>query len=63
MQITTLYFNLADFPANKREIADNKELDNVHAWLNLKKIILNVEKTKCMFFQKKIRTPKKILYL
>ena len=56
---TTIYFNLEDFPANNREIAINKELDKVNVWLNLNKLTLNVEKTKCMFFQKK-RTPEKI---
>ena len=60
---TTIYFNLEDFPADNREIAINKELDKVNGWLKLNKLIVNVEKTKCMFFRKK-RTPENIsLYM
>ena len=60
---TTIYFNLEDFPADNREIAINKELDKVNGWLKLNKLIVNVEKTKCMFFRKK-RTPENIsLYI
>ena len=60
---TTIYFNFKDFPANNREIAINKELDKVNVWLKLNKLILNVEKTKCMFFSGKNVFPKKFVYL
>ena len=56
---TTIYFNLEDFLANDREIVINKELDKVNVWIKLNKLTLIVEKTKCMFFRKKI-TPDKI---
>ena len=60
---TTIYFNFKDFPANIREIAINKELDEVNVCLKLNKLTLNVEKTKCMFFFRKNVFPKKFSYL
>ena len=57
---TTIYFNLDDFPANNREIAINKELYKVNVCLKLNTLILNVEKTKCIFFQKKTHSRKDI---
>ena len=32
---TTIYFNLKDYPASSREIAINKELDEINVWLKL----------------------------
>ena len=59
---TIIYFNLETFPAYNREIAINKELDKVNVWPKLNKLTLDVEKTKCMFFCKKVLR-KKYLYL
>ena len=59
---TTIYFSLEDFPANNRERAINKDLDNVNVWLKFNKLTSNVEKIICMFFRKK-RTLRKYLYL
>ena len=56
---TTIYFNFKDYPASSREIAINKELDEINVWLKLNKLTLNVEKTKMYVFQKK-RTLKSI---
>ena len=50
---TTLYFNLEDFPEQNKCIFINNELGKVNTWLNLNKLTLNVEKTKCMLFHKR----------
>ena len=50
---TTIYFNLDDFPLVNRKIEINCELEKVNTWLKLNKISINVDKTKCMFFQKR----------
>ena len=49
---TTIYFNLDEFPRENREIAVNNELEKVNIWLKLNKLAINVNKTKCMFFNK-----------
>ena len=53
---TTLYFSLEDFETQSREAAINTEINKVNTWLRLNKLSLNVEKTKCMLFNKR-RTP------
>ena len=50
---TTIYFNLDEFPRENREIAVNNELEKVNIWLKLNKLAINVNKTKCMFFNKR----------
>ena len=50
---TTIYFNLNDFPLINREIKINSELEKVNTWLKLNKLVINVDKSKCMFFQKR----------
>ena len=50
---TTIYFNLNDFPLINREIEINSELEKVNTWLKLNKLAINVDKSKCMFFQKR----------
>ena len=50
---TTIYFNLEDFPAIHREHEINKELEKLNIWFQLNKLTLNVDKTKCMFFDKR----------
>ena len=50
---TTIYFNLEDFPAIHREHEINKELEKLNIWLQLNKLTLNVDKTKCMLFHKR----------
>ena len=50
---TTIYFNLADFPAIHREHEINKELEKFNIWFQLNKLALNVDKTKCMLFHKR----------
>ena len=50
---TTIYFNLNDFPLINREIEINSELEKVNTWLKLNKLRINVNKSKCMFFQKR----------
>ena len=50
---TTIYFNLEDFPVHNRHIEINRELDKVNTWLKVNKLSLNVEKTKCIYLQKK----------
>ena len=47
---TTIYFNLEDFPSLNREQEINEELEKLNIWLQLNKLTLNVDKTKCMFF-------------
>ena len=54
---TTIYFNLADFPALNREQEINKELEKLNIWFKLNKLTLNVDKTKCMFFHKRRAVP------
>ena len=49
---TTIYLNLDEFPRENREIAVNIELEKVNTWLKLNKLAINVNKTKCMFFNK-----------
>ena len=59
---TTIYFNLNDFPLINREIEINSELEKVNTWLKLNKLAINVDKSKCMFFQKRRSiTPLKFL--
>ena len=59
---TTIYFNLNDFPPINREIEINSELEKVNTWLKLNKLAINVDKSKCMFFQKRRSiTPLKFL--
>ena len=50
---TTIYFKLEDFPMHNRHIEINKELNKVNTWLKVNKLLLNVEKTKCMLFHKR----------
>ena len=50
---TTIYFSLDEFPRENREITANSELEKVHTWLKLNKLFINVNKTKCMFFNKR----------
>ena len=50
---TTIYFSLDEFPREIREIAVNHELEKVNTWLKLNKLSINVNKTKCMFFNKR----------
>ena len=49
---TTIYFNLEDFPPTDRKHEINKELEKHNIWFQLKKLTLNVDKTKCLFFHK-----------
>ena len=59
---TTIYFNLNDFPLINSEIEINSELEKVNTWLKLNKLAINVDKSKCMFFQKRRSiTPLKFL--
>ena len=59
---TTIYFNLNDFPLINREIEINSELEKVNTWLKLNKLAINLDKSKCMFFQKRRSiTPLKFL--
>ena len=59
---TTIYFNLNDFPLINREIEINSELEKVNTCLKLNKLAINVDKSKCMFFQKRrSMTPLKFL--
>ena len=59
---TTIYFNLNDFHLINREIEINSELEKVNTWLKLNKLAINVDKSKCMFFQKRRSiTPLKFL--
>ena len=50
---TTIYFNLEDYnPYHlKRDI--NNELEKITLWLKIKKLSLNVQKTKFMIFHRK----------
>ena len=50
---TTIYISLDKFPRENREIAFNNELEKVNTWLKLNKLSINVNKTKCMFFNKR----------
>ena len=50
---TTIYFNLIAFLLINREIEINSELERVNTWLQLNKLAINVDKFKCMFFQKR----------
>ena len=51
-----------DFPLINREIEINSELEKVNTWLKLNKLAINVDKSKCMFFQKRRSiTPLKFL--
>ena len=54
---TTIYFSLDKFPRENREIAVNSELEKVDNLLViyncLNKLSINVNKTKCMFFNKR----------
>ena len=54
---TTIYFNLEDFLAINREQKINRELEKVNIWLQLNKLTLNVDKTKCMLFHKRRAVP------
>ena len=42
-----------EFPRENREIAVNSELEKVNTWLKLNKLSINVNKTKCLFFNKR----------
>ena len=50
---TTIYFSLDEFPSKNREIAVNNELEKVNTWLKHNKRSIDVDKTKCMFFNKR----------
>ena len=50
VDVTTIYFNLEDFPALNRELEINKEPEKLNIWFQLNKLTLNMDKTKCMFF-------------
>ena len=50
---TSIYFNLEDFPSVDRQMAINNELEKINIWLQLNKLTLNTEKTKCMQFRKR----------
>ena len=47
---TTIYFNLNDFPLINREVEINSELEKMNTWLKLNKLVIKVDKSKCMFF-------------
>lgn len=52
---TTLYLTLNSVDqTNNKQPADilNRELGNINDWLNLNKLSLNINKTKCMIFRK-----------
>ena len=52
----TIYFSFDEFLRENREIAVNNELEKINTWLKLNKVsIINVNKTKCMFFFNKRR--------
>ena len=50
---TTIYFNLEDFAIDNREVLINNKLEKVNKWLKLNKLVVNVDKTKSMLFQKR----------
>ena len=50
---TMIYSNLDKFLLKNREIALNNKLEKVNTWLRLNKLAINVNKTKCMFFNKR----------
>ena len=50
---TTVYFNLEDFQKKDRNVHIDNELEKINIWLRHNKLTLNVEKTKCMQFQKR----------
>ena len=52
---TTIYFNLNDFHLINtcREVEINSELEKMNTWLKLNKLVINVDKSKCMFFHKR----------
>ena len=50
---TSIYFNLDDFPLVNREIDINCELEKVNTWLKLNTLSIYVDKTKCMFYNKR----------
>ena len=54
---TTIYFNLENFPAINREQEINREPEKFNIWFQLNKLILNVDKTKCMHFHKRRAVP------
>ena len=54
---TTIYFKLEDFPAINREQEINRELEKLNIWFQLNKLILNVDKTKCMLFHRRRAVP------
>ena len=43
---------MEDFPIENREVLINDKLEKVNKWLKLKKITVNVDKTKSMLFHK-----------
>ena len=54
---TTTFFNFEDFPAINREQKINKEQEKLNIWFQQNKLIINVDKTKCMLFHKRRAVP------
>ena len=54
---TTLYSSLENFDSNNIEREINYELEKVNLWLKANKLLLNVKKTKCMFFHTRKTLP------
>ena len=54
---TTLYFNLEDFIFVTMKGDINSCLDKINVWLKLNKLIVNVSKTKFMFFHERRDVP------
>ena len=43
---TTIYFNIENFGQQNTEVEINTELERVHTWLKLNKLLLNVQNNK-----------------